>query len=49
VSLRFWRIQSNSRRVRLPVLRELRLHELAEYTVPAVAASGAQSLDSEHR
>jgi len=30
------------------VLRELRLHELAEYTVPAVAASGAQSLDGEH-
>ena len=32
-----------------PVLRELCLHELAEYTVPAVAASGAQSLDGEHR
>ena len=31
------------------VLRELRLHELAEHTVPAVAAAGAQSLDGEHR
>ena len=31
-----------------PVLRELCLHELAEYTVPAVAASGAQPLDGEH-
>jgi hypothetical protein len=31
------------------VAGELCLHELAEHTVPAVAASGAQSLDGEHR
>jgi len=32
-----------------PVPRELCLHELAEDTVPAVAAPGAQSLDSDFR
>lgn len=31
-----------------PVLREWCLHELAEYTVPAVAASSTQSLDGKH-
>ncbi len=30
------------------MLRELCLHELAKYTVAAVAASDAQSLDGEH-
>jgi len=30
------------------MLRQLCLHELAKYTVPAVAAAGAQPLDGEH-